>query len=187
MGTDARRGRWWARSRGLPPEAYQRWRRSLPEGSPNRTRILAWAATADGFCIGSPAALSWGAEEFVHLGWHQIERGGWNSETGRLSWTRYPEDGQPRSGYLDLVEPARMPELFRERVAATIVLERFVPLTGERNGPGVVISGRRELDGRAEQIIWRTSLSRGLSWTTPGVADLVEQALGQVQREYDTV
>ena len=44
-------------------------------------RILAWARTSTGFCIASPTTLSYGDEEgWTHVGWHEIERGGWNAE-----------------------------------------------------------------------------------------------------------
>jgi hypothetical protein len=83
--------------------------------------------------------LSYGSESvWRHVGWHQIEHGGWNAEAHKLSWSTY--DGSRE--FIDLVEPGRMPELFRERVSASIVAERFVPIAGER---GVTISGRRDL------------------------------------------
>src|SRR3712207_5009847 len=137
--------RWWSRSRGLPRDAYVSWVASL-EGDPGRpARILAWAAgpggeSADQFCIGSPAVLSHGgATGWQHVGWHLIERGGWNAELEELSWVQV--DG--RRGAVRLSEPGRLPELFRERVEATIVVRQFVPLQGER---GVTISARRNLE-----------------------------------------
>jgi len=76
------RSPWWSRSRGLPPAAYGSWVESLPGRT---TRILAWARTESGFCIGTPSALSYGNENgWRHLGWHQIERGGCDEATGEL-------------------------------------------------------------------------------------------------------
>ena len=46
----------------------------------------------DGYCIGSVALLSYGSENgWQHLGWHEIQRGGWNAERGELSWTEVAE------------------------------------------------------------------------------------------------
>jgi len=175
-----------SRSRGLPRSAYDSWLASLRgEGfsvGARPARVLAWAAgERDGepaYCIGSPAAISYGtAAEWRHVGWHEIEHGGWNDELRRLSWVQL--DG--RRGTVPLAEPARLPELFRERVEATIVVRRFVPLSGER---GAVISARRDL-GAAGTIRWHTSLTRGLTWRTAGVREAVDEALAETRAEYD--
>ncbi len=173
-------GRWWSRTRGLPREVHEAFVASLdlPSSSP-APRILARAETPDGVCIGGPALLSYGnTAHWTHVGWHQIERGGWNVETARLRWTLY--GGQ--QGFVELSQPGRLPELFRERVAASIVLEKFVPLQG---GRGVTIVGRRDLGKSDAPIIWHTTLGRGLSWDADGVQEVADTALAQVQAEYD--
>jgi hypothetical protein len=181
----AQRGQWWSRTRGLPKPTYASWMASMA-GTPNRpTRILAWTNTTDGFCLGSPSALSHstggaeGADPWVHVGWHEIERGGWNVETGQLSWALYGG----RRGAVGLAEPGRLPELFRERVSASIVLERFVPVGRER---GFTVSARRDLAMPDAEIVWHSSLGRGLSWQTEGLQMLVEQAVTRLRNEYDT-
>jgi hypothetical protein len=139
---------------------------------------LVWARTADGYCIGSPARFSYSDElDWTHLGWHEIERGTWNSETAVLSWTRH---GGGR-GSVPLTQPGRMPELFRERIAATIALERFVPLAGER---GVTITARRNLEDEGS-ISWHSTLTRGLTWHTEGVREAVDEAMARLRGEYD--
>ena len=147
VGKNTTRGSaWWSRSRGLPTAVYDSWRSSLA-AQPNRpARILAWASTSTGFCIASPATLSYGDEEgWTHVGWHEIERGGWNAELHKLTWALHAAPGRSSpQGSLELVEPGRLPELFRERISATIAIERFVPLVGER---GVTITARRDLGG----------------------------------------
>lgn len=181
------RARWWSKTRGLPRDVYETWRSTLA-GSGREARILAWApTTSNGFCIGSPSALSHGtAERFEHVGWHQIEHGGWNAETRQLSWTVYYDEAASRRGAVELIESGRLPELFRERVAATIVLEQFVPFGADQRSRGVIISARRDLAGRADAIAWHATLSRGLAWQTEGVRALADRALDQLQTEYDT-
>ncbi|HET9647485.1 MAG TPA: hypothetical protein VFP34_04540 [Microlunatus sp.] len=178
--------RWWGRSRGLPITAYSTWRVSLTAlGRP--ARVLGWARTPTGYCIGSPAALSVGDENaFTHLGWHEIQHGGWNAETRRLSWVCYPgPHGRSRRGFVVLDEPARLPELFRERVSASMVFERFVPLVSSVNG-GVTISARRDLSGAADQITWHASPSRGVDWRDESVRAEAQHVLARVRTEYDT-
>ena len=174
----ATRTPWWTRSRGLPADAHAAWLASMREVPDRTPRILAWAGEGDRLAVGSPTVLSTGGSTgWQHVGWHEIERGGWNDELRRLSWVRL--DG--RRGEVELAEPGRLPELFRERVEATIVVRQFVPLAGDR---GVTVSARRPLGGGGP-IVWHTSLTRGLSWRTPGVREAVDDALAQTRAEFD--
>ena len=184
MGNEkARRSAWWSRSRGLPGAIYDSWKASLAAQPGRPARILAWAMTPAGFCIASPATFSNGNEDaWEHIGWHEIERGGWNAELRTLSWVFYAAPGQAATrGSLELIESGRMPELFRERISATIAVEKFVPLSGER---GVTITARRDLGGGGA-VSWHGTLTRGLSWQTNGVPAAVDQAMEQVRAEYD--
>ena len=87
VGSDDGRGSaWWSRSRGLPRTVYDSWKILAAWRKPDRpARILGWARTPAGFCIASPATFSYGDEQgWKHLGWHEIERGGWNAELSKL-------------------------------------------------------------------------------------------------------
>lgn len=171
------RSAWWSRSRGLPPEVYAAWVRSLPADRA-RTRILAWAPGPTGYAIVSVGGLAVGsAPGFRQQAWHQIERGGWDVGRGRLTWKPYDAEAE----HLELTEPGRVPEVFRERVAASIAMEKFVPLTGER---GVVLTARRDLTGNSPPQ-WHATLTRGLRWDAPGVPEAVDTVLAEVRREYD--
>lgn len=168
----------------MPKAIYDSWRSSLAAQPGRPARILAWARTSTGFCIAGPAALSYEEEEedWKHVGWHEIERGSWNAELRRLSWVLHAVPGEPSPrGSLELVEPGKLPELFRERILATIAVEKFIPLVGER---GVTITARRDLGG-SDAVAWHSTLTRGLSWQTDGVRAAVDQAMEQVRTEYD--
>jgi hypothetical protein len=170
----------------MPDEVYAGWAASLGRQPGRQVRVLAWATTSDGHAIASPSVLSFttptGSDPesgaWVHLGWHEVERGGWEEEKGQLTWTRYA--GAPDS--VTLTEPGRLPEVFRERVAASIVLEKFVPI---RNGRGVLLSGRRDLADGDVTITWNSSLGRGLTWQMEGVQEATDEAIAQVRTEYD--
>jgi hypothetical protein len=135
-----------------------------------------------GVAIASPSVLSYPVEAddapWVHLGWHEIERGGWDAESSRLGWVRY---GGER-GQIELVQPGRLPEVFRERVAASIVLEKSVPILGARQ---VLIVARRDLAEADRPLSWQATLGRGLSWQGEGVRQAVDDAIAQVRTEYD--
>ena len=68
-----------------------------------------------GYCIASPTALSYGDKAgWTHIGWHEIERGGWNAELRKPSWVLHAAPGKPSPrGSLELLEPGRLPELSR--------------------------------------------------------------------------
>ena len=165
---------------------YDAWRTALATEPRWAPRILAWAESEPGHVVASPAGLSVtdGAGRWHHVGWHEIESGGWNGETRKLTWSRYAElvtEGA-RHGSAVLSAPGRLPEVFRERVAASIVVERFLPVSGER---GVVLHGRRDLAQPDPVISWHATLGRGLSWRTPGLRAVVDQSLAELRTEYD--
>jgi hypothetical protein len=85
---------------------------------------------------------------------------------------------------VSLTDPAKVPAVFQERVAASIVFERFVPLT-DRSDRGVVVNGRRDLAEGPVAIGWHATLTRGVTWRTPGVRDLADAAILELRREYD--
>ena len=179
-----RPSRWWSRARGLPPDVHTAWTASLSAMPGREPRILAWARAEEGYVIGSPAALSVSdGPDWLHLGWHQIERGGWQSDRRRLGWATYDGTG----GEVGLAEPGRLPELFKERVAASIVVERFVPVPGSREGSGrgIVVHGRRDLGDDGEPIHWHASLGRGASWAQPGLREAADAVIIAMRAEYD--
>lgn len=172
----------WTRTQGVPEQAYASWRTTLAETPGRQARILAWAPTRDGgVVIASPAVLSIGSgEDWRHVGWHQIERGGWNGETEQLQWRAY--DGS--RGTAALPDPGRIPEVFKERVEASIVFERFLPISAGTDR-GVVVNGRRDLADVPTVITWHATLTRGVTWRTPGVSELADAALVELRDEYD--
>ena len=173
--------RWWSKSRGLPDEVYESWLASMRPAPERPARVLAWAEAVDGYAVGSAAALSTtegNTGDWRHVGWHEIEHGGWNAETRKLSWAEYGG----RRGSVELTGAGRLPELFRERIAASIVVERFVPVAGDR---GVVVNGRRDLSATVPVIAWHATLGRGLSWRTPGLRETVDEAMAELRTEYD--
>jgi hypothetical protein len=178
-----RESAWWTRARGLPKDVHASWLASLTAQPGRPGRILAWGTSPEGQCIGSPAALSYRVDDdWEHVGWHEIERGDWEAEQRRLSWSQYVgADESTRAVSLDLTEPGRLPELFRERISASIAVQKFVAISGER---GVLVTARRAL-GPSGEISWHSTLTKGLTRRTVGVQEAVDQATAAVRSEYD--
>ncbi|MDN5761910.1 MAG: hypothetical protein L0H41_06305 [Microlunatus sp.] len=172
---------WWSKGWGIPATSYASWLETLAAAPGRPARILAWTATIDGLIVLSPAVLSVSTDQgWQHVGWHEIEHGGWNAETEQLRWQVYDSARVT----VTLPDPARVPEVFEERIKASIVFERFVPV-GSSTTRGVVVNGRRDLADRLDPISWHASLSRGLTWRTPGVQETAEAAVEELRREYD--
>lgn len=181
--------------RDLSPATYRDWLTSVRTiGSDVLPGpLLAWARTTDaGVCITSRGFLSVQIHDpatagdhdgaWKHVGWHRIERGSFSAEDQRLSWTTY--DSGP--GHVLLAEPGRVPEVFRERVAASIAVEEFIPLDDRSDTQhGVIVSGRRDLSRQEPEIIWHASLPNGVSGETPGIDDLADAAIDRLRAEYD--
>ncbi len=165
---------------GLDPVVLRSWRDSLADAAVRgEARVLAWAPAHEDVALGSPACLSVGGPlGWTHVGWHTVERGGWNAENGQLQWRTY--DGA--RGAVQLTPPRRLPELFRERVSASLVVEQVTPFRASR---GIIVSGRRDLGDVGAPLAWHATLSRGLTWSTDGVEDAAEAAIVALRSEYD--
>jgi hypothetical protein len=199
---------WPGRRRGLDPAVHAGWEASLAADQVAAGRLLAWQRTVDGgYCLAAAGVLSLGPAEpgesgWRHIGWHRIERGGFDADTLTLRWTLYgdgpygsnPADEQSAEhGSVRLQGAGRVPVVFRDQVAASIAVEQFIKLDADdavdpsrrANEPGVIITGRRNLGLRDAPLEWRASLPRGSRWDIPGLRDLADRALVRFENEYD--
>jgi hypothetical protein len=116
------------------------------------------------------------------VGWEKIERAGWDSEASVLTVFETTDFGTPlRATELKVDDPGRFGQLLRERVDASIVVQRHVSLAGKR---GVRIVGRRNPAGTDTPVTWNFVLDKGLEPDQPGVLDAAEAALRQVREEF---
>ncbi|QGN31818.1 hypothetical protein [Microlunatus sp. Gsoil 973] len=181
--------------RGLDRSVRAAWLASAKAAGHTPGTLLGWERTTDDdYCVisagllstsaGAPDALTW-----QHIGWHQIERGGYDRDTATLHWQLYDDGTGEVSGGVRLKDPGRLPEIFRDRVAASIAVEQFIELVGARRikgaEPGVIVSGRRDLSRPDAAIQWRASLPRGLDWDLPGLRELAETGIIRLKSEYD--
>ena len=73
--------------------------------------------------------------------WEQVEAADWDLDSATLRISEVGTWGEPRPAYsFVLTEPGRLLQLVRERVTATVVLQRHVPIRGSR---GVRVIARR--------------------------------------------
>lgn len=157
---------------GLPRDAFA----GLTEAVGARVRVLAWARGADGPVVGLADRLALSCDGWRFIGWHEIDSGGWDAETGRLRWRLV--DGE--TGEVNLADPGALPDLFRERVTASIVVQERVNLA---RGRTAIIVARRRLDGGSSPLVWSVT-EQGGRFTADQEAH-AEAELARLQSEYD--
>lgn len=146
-------------------------------------RVLAWARTTDGAVVaGTRDALH--AREAdgrtLRVAWEQVEAADWDADTGvlRVSQVGTWGEDRPEHGW-SLEEPGRLLELVRERVTASVVHQRHVPVTGRR---GLRVIARRAPSG-GSPIHWIYEYDEGVDPDDPAVREVAEAALAQAREQ----
>ena len=143
-----------------------------------RERILAWVDDGSGRpVVASDTALHVQRipPEYSRLGWEQIERASYDS--GVLTVVLGAEPGGVTLR-VPVGDGRDLPVVVRDRVTASVIVDRYVVIDGER---GVRIVGRR---GPAGDIAWRTDLDPELVGD-PAARAAAQQALVEVRAEVD--
>ena len=156
------------------------------EATGSKEDILAAVQLADGrWAAGTRAAVylpSDSEDADRRIGWERIERANWDSEASVLHIYETTDFGTPlRATELKVEDPGRFGQLLRERVDASIIVQRHVPLAGKR---GVRIVGRRNPSVTDAPVTWNLVLDKGLEPDQPGVVDAAEAALREVRDEF---
>lgn len=112
--------------------------------------------------------------------WEQIESADWDVETSVLRVAEVGSWGEQRRVHeLGFEEPGRLLELVRERITASIVLQRHVPIQGRR---GVLVIARRAPRGDTP-IQWVYEYQEGIDPTDPVVRLAAEAGLAAARDE----
>ena len=137
-------------------------------------RTLAAALTADGRPVcGTRDALYLP----FRIPWEQVETADWDSETSTLRVLE--TDAEPFTLVLEPDEPRRLLELIRERVTASVVIQRHVAVEGSR---GLRIIARRAPGARSD-LTWRTRYDEGIDPEDPDVRRVAAEALAAARTD----
>lgn len=144
-------------------------------------RLLAWAETTSGGVVaGTRDALY---VDGRRLPWEQVEAADWDRDTDTLRVSEVGSWGEERVEHtVTLDEAARLLELVRERVTASIVLQRHVPLEGRR---GLRVIARRAPRGD-RPIQWIHEYDEGVDPADPVVREAARTALAAARDEVGT-
>lgn len=145
-------------------------------GLPRGERPLAFAATRDGsYVVATAMALYMPApgSGFARIPWDRVDRAGWAA--GRLMVHEAAAGPEHSVG---LAGPGSIPEVVRERVTATIVVNHQAVLPG---GGKVRITGRRS--PATGELHWGLLFETGLDPADPGLRAQAEQLLEELRRQ----
>jgi hypothetical protein len=135
-------------------------------------KTLAWATSTAGAVAGTGAALY--LPDGRRVPWEQVEGADWDLDSETLEVREVGAWGEPRPAHsLMLTDPGRLLELVRERVTASVVLQRHVPVQGRR---GVRVIARRAPAG-AREVTWFFEYDEGVDPDDPFVEHAAQEAL----------
>ena len=118
-----------------------------------------------------------GAER-LSLRWEQVQRADWDLDSSTLRIERVEEYAHPVTAYsFVLDEPGALLSLVRERVTASVVLQRRVDLERKR---GFSVIARRAPAGGGD-VTWAFEFDRGIDPDDPRVTAAAGAALREAQ------
>lgn len=168
----------------------KRRRRILPRAVAERVgaRPLAFVEAEGTWLVGTrselvllPSGADTSDPEVTRIPWERVEGADWDREESRLRVTELGEWGLPRPSYVFAMpeaEPAMLLQLIRERVTASVVLQRGRLIEGRR---GLKVIGRRSPAGGP--ITWMHEYDAGIDPHDPEVAAVAEALLREAQAD----
>lgn len=142
---------------------------------------LARADSTAGLVVGTRDALYVPTSVgHVRVPWEHVESADWDRDGEVLRVAEVGTWGERRPEYLlTIADPGRLLEMVRERVTATVVLQRHVAIEGSR---GVRVIARRAPSGRRE-VSWLFEYDEGIDPADPFVAHAADEALAAAQED----
>ena len=165
--------------RGEKPSADVLQHARLPRGE----RLLAAARATDGtWLLGTRVALVLVRPQgqAQRLAWEDVAHADWDREQDRLRVVELAEFGvAPVVHEMAIEDPGLVLDLVRERVTASVLLTRRVPVEPRR---GLTVVARRAPGGR-DPVTWSYELDPGLDPDDPLVRAAAEQGLRSAREE----
>ena len=149
-------------------------------GLQRREKVLAFAQEAqpdqsERWVLGTRLALYvvTAGEDTARLPWESVQAADWDQEAETLTVTEVGEFGSARAAYVFTLEaPLLLLQLIRERVTASVVLQRGYLMDGKA---GFKVIGRRSPTGGP--IAWMHEYDAGIDPESPEVREAAAEAL----------
>ena len=146
-------------------------------------KVLAWSGSAEGHVVAGTRDALYAVDaagEAQRVPWEQIEAAEWDSDAGVLRVAQVGTWGEQRpvDGYT-LDDPTRLVQLVRERVTASVVLQRHAPIEGRR---GVRVIARRAPRGD-RPVQWVYEYDEGIDPDDPDIRQVAAGLLAAARAD----
>jgi hypothetical protein len=148
--------------------------------------VLAGAEADDGtWLLGTRDALvlvpaHTTSRDVCTIPWERVETADWDRDASRLRVSEVADFGRERPVHvLGLPDPGSLLPMVRERVTASVLLQRRVLVTGRR---GLTVIARRPPRGRSD-VTWAYDFDPGIDPSDPLVAQAAQEGLSAAQEE----
>lgn len=167
---------------GLPSNLYETLLQLLAADGVKRPRVLAWAplvgegaivALVDRFVVLAD-------EQSLQVGWHEVYTGAWEGTENAVRWSTLAAPRRDRRVWVS--QPGKFPEVFRERIEQSIVLQQVVDL--DDAGHTAVVSARRQLGTADNQVEWMVLPGRNTSFAQPLLQAKAQSVLTRFRQEW---
>ncbi len=145
-------------------------------------KVLATATTTDGTVLAGTRDAFYvvAGDETRRVPWEQVEAADWDRDTNAFRLSEVGSWGNQRPVHTGtLPEPGRLLELVRERVTASLVLQRHVAVSGRR---GLRVIARRAPSG-AGGVLWVYEYDEGVDPEDETVRAAAREALEAMRRD----
>lgn len=167
----------------MSPASGGRWRRTSPSVAVGPgEKVLATATAEDGTVLAGTRDAFYvvAAGETRRVPWEQVEAATWDRETDTFRLSEVGSWGEQRPVHTITIDaPGRLLELVHERVTASIVLQRHVPVAGRR---GLRVIARRAPAGTGV-IQWVYEYDEGVDPDDASVRRVARKALEVMRRD----
>lgn len=152
----------------------------LAEAVGHNPRVLGWGSGPRVAVVAMPDSFAWrvGDEPWQVVAWEKVRTGGWKQESSQMWWRLV--DGSSESLVLDAENT--FPEVFRERVQASIALQKRLELS---NGGVVLIAARRSPASIQPELTWDVFPLAGAHVEDPAMQAEVDAAVAELRADYD--
>lgn len=168
--------RWKSRTESVPPDV----RRTLALATGER--VLASGQSGGGsWFVGTDRSLYIvAADVVVRLPWERIERATWERDSSELVVEEVADFGERHPRHVAAFDdPRRLLELVRERVTASVLLTRHIPVAGSR---GIKVVARRS-PLRTGDVAFSYVLANGLDPADEAVLDAGRRGVAAVRAD----
>ena len=159
------------------PIRVERGERLLADAVADEARL---GGTRDALYIVRPLDTALSVEQTLRVPWEDVQSADWDADSSTLRLREVGTWGEQRPEYaFTIAEPGRFLELVRERITASVVLQRHVPIRGRR---GVRVIARRAPRGD-RPVQWVYEFDAGVDPADPAVRAAAAEALVAAQAD----